>query len=1360
MSLNVHGLIDDDKRQRLFKMLKDQEIDVACIQETHAGPGEVSWWSQQWRGPSIWTSAASTDDRSAGTAMLFGDRFSANDVKLIRKDDVKGRFVHALLAVSEGANIRLAGLYAPSVATERREFFVHQQEMLVERSDDDENDDNDDAIADDALNVIMGDFNCVENPALDRVAQAPGASEAASGIVQLLALTAALNTIDIWREQHPKQRATTWRNGTGGSRLDRVYLDKTLLSDASSGFIRCTFSDHDAAVCTLHVDNIKTGDGYWRLNVSVLNHDEFQTSVRDIIQNTRLRLDLSASERWELIKFNIRHFAMEYCAKIAKARAQELKDAKSTHARALENWTSRPTDANAAALASARANLERLQANEFKAAQARSRQKSRIDGERASKYFCQLEREQARERLIRELQHPDTGATCSTPEDICDATSAYYATLFRPDCPQNEDAIKCLLNRMPSSAHLDQEQQDLCDAPITIQDLHAALVSTADHKTPGLDGLPKDLYAAFWDDLGQPLLEMVHHAINTGALPSSCRQGLVCLVFKKRGDRRSLGNYRPLTMLTADYKLVSKVLAQRLDRVIDHLVHPDQTGFIRRRFILENVMAVRSIRQRCDRLGEKGVLLFLDQEKAFDRVSWTFRDRVLKHVGFGTEFRKIVQLLHRDVHGQVLTNGFLSPRFPILRGTRQGDPLSPGLFALLDEPLACSLRADPLFKGIKMPEDYGRDFKLAQYADDKGIGLGDNDDAVRLNEHLRLYEDASAAKINTNKSAALLLGPATSADFTSLNVPILQAGESTKYLGVKIGPDVSDRDIWVDCMVKLQATLAQWARRNLSIAGRITVIKVLATSKLWYAASVIPVPKDILEQMDRAVWRFLWKGKISGPVRRAVCLAPRSSGGLGMIDIASVISALQLSWLKRLLDNGDGKWKDLALDELRSCSAAASWGLDTRVLLTDAHKIAEIALWSNVLKTAQRLHLREAAPESFEQVLRQHLFRNSAVLDINGNALKTQAMRNAATNGIAHIRDLLDSDGNIRAREDLGLSKTTVGKIIGALPDRWRTFIEDGQATLSAGEWFLDDLHMPTRRIHRVSSVQQDVITFDRFVVNTDGTFETASPTTCTDLIADFKFVRAHVTEHRHGFLCHGPQQLLELDPATLTLDQRVGSATFRIPLLKSTVNASSRALTAHKAEVVDFAAKWPGLPMPWKRVFKWMRTSHRDRQVNDLLFKLVHRSLPLGERRFWDPELNVSCPCGQDLETVEHLFCECAVAASVWAWFINAWKLASGQPIASNTRSLLFGSVPPSRVRVNNKTYWSLFALVQPEVLYTIWLTRNRWVFEEQEYSVLVIKAVATARILRTCQAAAQLHQLPGFQAMFDSLYSHLQDV
>lgn len=127
------------------------------------------------------------------------------------------------------------------------------------------------------------------------------------------------------------------------------------------------------------------------------------------------------------------------------------------------------------------------------------------------------------------------------------------------------------------------------DALISLDELKDALTFMKRGKSPGWDGIPPELYLSFWDQLGQPLLNMINHSIRVGSFNNSTNMAIITLLPKPNKDLTQCENYRPLSLLNSDVKLFAKVLASRLEAFMTKLVHNDQTVFIKSRLAADNV---------------------------------------------------------------------------------------------------------------------------------------------------------------------------------------------------------------------------------------------------------------------------------------------------------------------------------------------------------------------------------------------------------------------------------------------------------------------------------------------------------------------------------------------------------------------------------------------------------------------------------------------------------------------------------------------------------------------------------------------------------------------------------------------------
>ena len=185
-------------------------------------------------------------------------------------------------------------------------------------------------------------------------------------------------------------------------------------------------------------------------------------------------------------------------------------------------------------------------------------------------------------------------------------------------------------------------------------------------KAPGMDGLPADFFKSFWDILGQDLLEVVNDSIQNGRLPLSCRR--VITLLPKKGDLQELKNWRPVSLLCTDYKILSKALALRLRDVMASVIHPDQTYRVPGWLISDNVTLIRDVLDLSSSLAIETGLISIDQEKAFDQVEHQYLWQTLAAFGFNPGFIAMMRVFYTDIASVLKINGGLSAPFNIKRG--------------------------------------------------------------------------------------------------------------------------------------------------------------------------------------------------------------------------------------------------------------------------------------------------------------------------------------------------------------------------------------------------------------------------------------------------------------------------------------------------------------------------------------------------------------------------------------------------------------------------------------------------------------------------------------------------------------------
>lgn len=179
-----------------------------------------------------------------------------------------------------------------------------------------------------------------------------------------------------------------------------------------------------------------------------------------------------------------------------------------------------------------------------------------------------------------------------------------------------------------------------------------------------------------------------------------------------------LRNWRPLALLCTDYKIPSKVLANRLKSILDKIIHEDQSYCIPGRSIMDSLFLMRDIFDICELCNSTAGVVSLDQEKAFDRVDHNYLFSVLRGFGFGEGFILMVKLLYKGASCMVKMGGGLSRPVPVMRGIRQGCNMSGQLYSLVTEPLLCTIRGR--LTGYSLPGfPQSQPFIVSAYADDK-----------------------------------------------------------------------------------------------------------------------------------------------------------------------------------------------------------------------------------------------------------------------------------------------------------------------------------------------------------------------------------------------------------------------------------------------------------------------------------------------------------------------------------------------------------------------------------------------------------------------------------------------------------------
>ncbi|KAJ8000408.1 hypothetical protein DPEC_G00204510 [Dallia pectoralis] len=582
------------------------------------------------------------------------------------------------------------------------------------------------------------------------------------------------------------------------------------------------FSDHRMVTVTLDWEGlVKIGRGSWRMNTSVL---EDQTVRRSF---SRRYLE------WRTLK--------------------ELYDSP------IECLLQREGFEVARELSETKEHLATLYREEQKKSQFRSKLQGLEEDEKCTRYFFRKAR--SRQKPILSLYNSQ-GDSVKNSADILRAAGDFYGRLYDTKPADGDLATAFLegLNRVIEGGESE-------DPEMSIEELTRAVHSINKQKAPGPDGIQGEFYQTFWDLIKNDVAEVFQAIYRERRLGESMRQSTINLIPKK-GDLKDLRNWRPINLLSVAYKIMTKALTKRFQSHLPRVIAADQTCSIPERSINDNLLLVRDVILHSQERGSPLGLLSLDQEKAFDRVSHGFLQRVLKKMNFPQHLINWTNLCYQNISSRVLVNNILTDPFPIRSGVRQGCPLAPLLYVIYLEPFLERIRTSTVIPGYQLPGAGGERLRVMAYMDDITIVGTDSRSITTATKAVDDYCAAPGALVN-------------------------RAGR---------GGSTS----WAETICRVQRKICEWSARSLTMTGKTLILKAIVLPILLYLGRVFPPDKAASKKIERLMFTFVWGSQMER-LQRSTLYKMVENGGKGVPDILNIIRAQQLSNLVKTFNKPDRK---------------------------------------------------------------------------------------------------------------------------------------------------------------------------------------------------------------------------------------------------------------------------------------------------------------------------------------------------------------------------------------------------------------------------------------------------------------------
>lgn len=834
--------------------------------------------------------------------------------------------------------------------------------------------------------IVLGDLNMVEEP-LDRNPIREDPSTVTDAFDDL---KTQLQLVDGWRDTYPLRQEYTYSQirtdqRPSQARLDRIYVKTSRLEHAFEWKIEKPWikTDHEMVSMKFTCEEAPmVGPGRWKMPLHILYDKEVKSFLHS--EGMRIETDMAELENadqrtpernpqtiWADFQTRFVKLARQRAKIVVPKIEKQMIDLK-TKIKLVTDDVTLTDEERSLSLIVLKEALGKLIERRQRSSSAAAKANYRILGETMSKYWSNIHRERKPRDLIRRLRKPNYHPPLPDPppgdavgqpqldqnriqeteneyeknsQAMADMMRDHHGKLQDDEILPNETAREEMIQRTLQNVNktLTEEQREKLKALLSDEDVARALKLSANDKAPGLNGISYEVWKLIDGryknakahekeefNIVRTLRKVYNDIELNGMVPGTgFSESWMCPLYKKN-DRAEIPNYRPISLLNSDYKIMTKALTIKLAEVAPGLINRAQAGFVPGRPIFDQVWLAKLVINLAEVTEQDGAIVALDQEKAYDKIKHDYLWQILQAFGFPEEYTNTIRALYSDAYTVVLVNGMRSSTgFKVRRGVRQGDPLSCLLFDLAIEPLGEALRQSNL-KGINVPKQTER-LIATFFADDTTVYLSKEDDFGDLEIILQDWCLASGAKFNINKTEIIPIGTPEYRDLLRqrrfLNgedgnvipehIKIACEGEAIRSLGALIGNGICQVEPWTRVLEKIDRSLARWEKSMPTMEGRRLIISMIIGGMTQYLTKVQGMPKEIEARLEKRIKKFLWAEKDFVRVNKETVDAPIENGGRQVLDIVTRNEAIMVTWLQSYLNFTEDRatWTYIA-DEL------------------------------------------------------------------------------------------------------------------------------------------------------------------------------------------------------------------------------------------------------------------------------------------------------------------------------------------------------------------------------------------------------------------------------------------------------------
>ena len=448
---------------------------------------------------------------------------------------------------------------------------------------------------------------------------------------------------------------------------------------------------------------------------------------------------------WEVGKLYFKMLAIQYCVQMQKnirSKQDEL-----TQFITIEKTKANP---NQDKIQEAHQHLQDIDNYKISGSIIRSKEKMILEQEKPIKFFFDQEKQKQKRKAIKQLQtiENDKIITLTNGFQILNYCKKFFSDLYTKT-QTNAQIQENLLN--PLKAKIANEENKKLTEQITFEELKSEIFQLENVKSPGIDGIPIEFCKSYYEYIKNDLLQLYNSILfRNDNLTTSMNQAIITLLHKN-DKKENLKNWRPISLLCSDYKILTKILSNRLKPTLQHAISIEKTCGIPNRSIFSNLFTIRKIINHSNTKNINSFIISVDQEKVFDKVDREFLYQIMRKLGYSEIFIEFIKKLYQNTLSIISNNGFLSTPFSLCRGVRQGCLLSLLLYIINGEVINLNIKNNDKIVGYAIPNQK-ENAKLSQYADYTNLFVLTKQSIIEILNFFEQYNLATGTTINISKT--------------------------------------------------------------------------------------------------------------------------------------------------------------------------------------------------------------------------------------------------------------------------------------------------------------------------------------------------------------------------------------------------------------------------------------------------------------------------------------------------------------------------------------------------------------------------------------------------------------------------------